>query len=817
MSKIKQPYFSINLSSKANVLKFLQDQVFFSKIEKLFDFTVNDWRKKETSIIRKIKEDFAPSKIIVRSSAKGEDSIIKSMAGNYTSIQNVDSTSNNKIRNSVNAIIKSYIEKGNKDLENQILIQSQTTNIITSGVLFTRTPDIGSPYYVINFEDGSNTDGVTKGLANNTIKIQRGITNKEIQKKWRNLIVAVKEIENILSSTSLDIEFGIKTNYKVVIFQVRPITSIKKIDTIVSDNSITKLIQRNEKKFLSLKKSKNNTNSETVFSDMTDWNPAEIIGNNPNFLDYSLYDYLIMNEAWYRGRKLLGYQKLKRVNLMVRFGNKPYVNVKVSFNSLLPNTLDKKITKKLMRFYFNKLHENPHLHDKVEFEILLSCYDLTISDKLKELKKHGFSEKETSIIKNKLLTFTNNIIYNFPELVKKCNYSLVKLSKNRKKTLDDLRLAKYEHKKTICCIERLLDDAKNLVTIQFSAMARVAFIGSMLLKSLTSREIVSYDFVQSFMNSIRSPLSEIQNDLELYVKKQMTSDEFLKKYGHLRPGTYDITAIRYDKNKRFFEDIKYIRRSFKETSLNKDTKINEVLTKEGLDFKKIDFLEFVREALVQREKLKFEFTKNLSDALELIAELGNKIGLPRNEMACLTIKDILKSKHSSLNRLKKDWRCKIDHNHKLKTLNDHLVLPPIIFSEKDFKIITHYLAKPNYITTKIITGDLSHLLPFEIKQELNDTIVIIENADPGYDWIFTKGIIGLVTKYGGVASHMAIRSAELGLPAAIGCGEILFEQLLHAKRIILDCENQQIVVLQNEKSDEYMEERKVLKSLGYIK
>ena len=810
-------YFANHNSTKACVLKFLKDKLEHSKIEKILDFTISEWRKDKSDLIKKINRDFHSEKIIIRSSAKGEDSLQSSLAGNYLSVQNIDSDMNNKIEEAIEKVINSYTQKGNNDLENQILIQSQTMNIITSGVLFTKTSDIGSPYYVINFEDGPSTDGVTKGLASSTIKILRNIKNERIQEKWKNLILAVREIEKILSSTLLDIEFGVRSDSKIVIFQVRPITSIKKINMVISDNSVTNLVQKNKNKFLNLKKHENCTRSEIAFSDMTDWNPAEIIGNNPNFLDYSLYDYLIMSKAWYQGRKLLGYQKLKHVNLMTKFGNKPYVNVKVSFNSLLPDILDKKITKKLIKFYFNKLHESPHLHDKVEFEILLSCYDLTIDDRLIELKKYGFTKKETSMIKTKLLTFTNDIICNFPELVKKCNYSLDQMTKNRKKILDDLILAKHDHKRTIYSIERLLDDAKSLGTVQFSAMARIAFIGSIILKSLRNKEIVSDDFVQSFMNSIRSPLSEIQNDLELYVKKQITQDKFLKKYGHLRPGTYDITAIRYDKNTNFFEDIKYIQRSFQDTILHNDMKINEILTREGLVFEKIGFLEFVRESLVQREKLKFEFTKNLSDTLELIAELGNYVELSRNEMADLTIKDIIKSKHSSLNKLKKDWRDKINNNNKVKTLNDHLVLPPIIFSEKDFEVVTHYLAKPNYITTKIVTGDLSHLLPSETKQNLNNTIAIIENADPGYDWIFTKGLIGLVTKYGGVASHMAIRSAELGLPAAIGCGEILFEQLLHAKRIMLDCKNQQIVVLQNEKSDEYMEERKILKSLGYIK
>ena len=68
-------------------------------------------------------------------------------------------------------------------------------------------------------------------------------------------------------------------------------------------------------------------------------------------------------------------------------------------------------------------------------------------------------------------------------------------------------------------------------------------------------------------------------------------------------------------------------------------------------------------------------------------------------------------------------------------------------------------------------------------------IVCIENADPGYDWIFTKGISGLITKFGGANSHMAIRCGELGIPAAIGCGEELFARLSAGGAVILDCSN----------------------------
>ena len=80
---------------------------------------------------------------------------------------------------------------------------------------------------------------------------------------------------------------------------------------------------------------------------MTDWNPAEIIGNNPNLLDYSLYDYLIMNNAWCLGRKKLNYQNVSTKNLMAKFGNKTYVDIRYSFNSLIPKNIFNYLTMRM--------------------------------------------------------------------------------------------------------------------------------------------------------------------------------------------------------------------------------------------------------------------------------------------------------------------------------------------------------------------------------------------------------------------------------------------------------------------------------------
>jgi len=67
--------------------------------------------------------------------------------------------------------------------------------------------------------------------------------------------------------------------------------------------------------------------------------------------------------------------------------------------------------------------------------------------------------------------------------------------------------------------------------------------------------------------------------------------------------------------------------------------------------------------------------------------------------------------------------------------------------------------------------------------QVHGHIICIESADPGFDWLFSRGIVGLITKFGGSNSHMGIRCAEFSIPAPIGCGKYLFDRLVSAKLI----------------------------------
>ncbi|GAA3085247.1 hypothetical protein GCM10020000_84700 [Streptomyces olivoverticillatus] len=74
-------------------------------------------------------------------------------------------------------------------------------------------------------------------------------------------------------------------------------------------------------------------------------------------------------------------------------------------------------------------------------------------------------------------------------------------------------------------------------------------------------------------------------------------------------------------------------------------------------------------------------------------------------------------------------------------------------------------------------------------------IALISSADPGYDWLFARGIKGLVTAFGGANSHMAIRALELGIPAVIGVGEALYARWAQARALDIDAAGALVTVL----------------------
>ena len=730
--------------------------------------------------------------IIIRSSSLSEDTTLQSLAGAFESILNVNPKDLNLIEDSINKVIDSL----DNNPKNQILIQEMINDVDISGVVMTKVHDDGSPYYVINFDDKSGkTDTVTSGNSiNKTVYVYNGYRDEDFENKSLLMIMkVVKKIESNFKEIPLDIEFTKTNKGEVFVLQARPITTIKNWD--LKSNQLVKNRLPFLEKFIEylLKPKKGVFGRKSLFGIMPDWNPVELIGLTPNPLSLSLYRKLITEKSWRISREMMGYLKLPNIELMVSFFGRPYINVRNSFNSFLPNSLNSEICEKLINEYISKLHKNPHLHDKVEFEVVFTCYEFDIKNKFTNRYPGVLNDNELIEYCNKLKEITKRSINN--EIDNTLDYSIKLIDKLKflQKNFNEASIDIYEISEQISF---LVDECIQYGTIPFAISARHGFISETLMKSLEELKLISKKRLNEFKKSIKTISSELSNDFYRVSIGELSKSDFLLNYGHLRPNSYDVLSPSYLNRPEIFNGIPKKSKPITDFRLTKlELKnISDVLKDHDFNIEANVLFSYFKKSIIQREYQKFIFTKHLSKILNLITHLGEKIGLNVNEISFLTIDDILNiSKNPQNQETKSFFQHKIQNSKVEMKVSKSIKLNYLIRSKKDIYIAPLQRSSPNFIGSGRIEKDIlflnSHI---SSHQNFDDKIICIEGADPGYDWIFSRNIAGLITKFGGVNSHMSIRCSENGIPAAIGCGEQPFNKIIESKRVQLDCNSQKL-------------------------
>ena len=465
-----------------------------------------------------------------------------------------------ELKKKITNIFKIF-EKNLNNEKNQILIQNMITNVKMSGVIFTHDADNNSPYYCINYDDISGkSDTVTSGrgiYSNKSLYLLRGKENKLKSKRFINLICAVKELEDSVDNNKIDIEFALTKKNTLYLLQVRPLAKKKFIYNQKFFNKISNIVLNVEKKLKpKFRKNKYICGKTTVFGQMPDWNPVEMIGLHPSKLAFSLYKYLITKSSWLVSRKMMGYKDIKDPDLMLNIIGKPYIDVRKSFNSFLPNKCNKILSNKVIDAAIEKLKLEPNLHDKVEFDVIPNCYCLDFEKK--------FNKYSNTIKKDELMylkkEYKNIFIKNLFSGKGSIDYNLLQI-KNLKKKQEADNI--YNENLSVFNIKQILDDCKNFGVIPFGILARHAFVAKEILNSLVRLKILNETDVSIFNTNIETITNSFLIDLKKLKKRKISKKIFLNKYGHLRPGTYDINS-----------------KSYKEMSLN-GIKITDNLAKKG--------------------------------------------------------------------------------------------------------------------------------------------------------------------------------------------------------------------------------------------
>ncbi len=778
------------ISTKANTLQSLKDMLTKARIEDIYIATVGDFKSDSAQMVQKIKEKFSTGRIVVRSSSKREDAFEESNAGHFTSVLNVDASDAGSIMHAVSTVISSYGE--DTDDEEQVLIQRQTEDVLVSGVVFTRDIQRNRPYYVINYDASGSTDSVTSGTVGTSAWVSYSISRDDVPEKWKSLMEAVWELEDILSGILLDIEFAI-TPDSVVIFQVRPLAAAYKFGRNNSNEAIEDI-----KEEIIGKYRRRAGAGLTCFSDMAFWNPAEIIGDNPKNLDFSLYREIITKSAWNTGLVPLGYRPVSG-ELMYRFGSKPYISVEKSFEALIPNTVPDSLALKLRGYYLDRLKQDLSAHDKIEFEISHNCFDFSMHGRLAKLMTDGFTTGEVLELENALKALTFKVVRTYPQTLEDDMESLRQLETVRL-DIQNITDGSSNFRLIAKSVHTMMDAIEKYGTPQFSRHARCAFIAKSLCRSLAEEGYITSGQLNQFMSGIRTVAVDYDHDYHAVLNGEMAYDAFKHSYGHLRAGTYDIRSPRYDQMDRLFTGemgpAKETGKCRMDANQDKDMGIAAEKALQDAGIRGLagdEIVSFIKSATEQREYFKFIFTKSLSFAIELIKQMGSIVGVDVRRLSYLELPEIYASEYyPDADRLFEFWSLIIDRRKELHKAYSGMILPPVICSERDFNCIESIDSRPNFITESRVSGAVA-VLDGESGDSIDGKIVVIEKADPGYDWIFARGIAGLVTKYGGAASHMAIRCAEFRIPAAIGSGTALYEYAAGSKRLTIDCKHGKLI------------------------
>lgn len=785
------------LGTKAQTLDRLRGAITTATIQDQVAFTVAQWRADPAPWTARVVERFGSARLVVRSSARGEDSFTASNAGGYDSVLGVDAERG--LADAVERVAASY---GPGADDEQVLVQPMVEDVVVAGVAFTRTLEHGAPWVVVNYDATGDTASITSGgsATHRTLVVRRaaladgGRPPAVAGSPVAPLFDALAEIEALLAHDALDVEFALDAAGTVHVLQVRPLV-VGEPD--VTDADVDAALEAAHARWRARAASPAHLPGDAapLFGVMPDWNPAEIIGTAPGALAVDLYRHLIMDEVWAAQRAGYGYRDVRPAPLLETFAGRPYVDVRASFASFLPADLDDALAGRLLAAALDRLRARPELHDKVEFAVVPTCVDPDLERWRRLLSADGFVPADVDRLLAGLTRITAQALTRGEEDRAAVDAVAAGAAALVAADLDPTERAR-----------RLLDGARP-ATLAFAHLARSAFVAVSLLRGAEAAGVVTHAAVEGFLSTIRTVSHELTHDARAVADGTLARDAFVARYGHLRPGTYDVVSPRYDADPaRYLDPLVAHAAADPQGAADADAAAAEghrawererpaflaALAALGLPADAPTVEGFLRRSIEGREWAKFVFTRSLSDALEQLVAAAARHGIDRRTLADASLADALALTAAADGPTVAAVAARARERAHARRVTAACELPPLLTREDDLDAFVLGAETPNFVGSTAVTAPVVELGPAAEGEggtpaaEVAGRIALVPQADPGYDWLFGQGIVGLVTQYGGANSHMAIRAAEFGLPAAIGVGEQRYRQVTGAAVVELD-------------------------------
>lgn len=693
------------------------------------------------------------STVAVRSSATQEDSASASFAGMYATKLHVPAITR-EIRAAIDEVrasgeekrdvVSHYAARRNIELTDtriSVIVQ-EMIEADMSGVVFSHSLAEPDGYYVVSVSSGIGETIVGGTLNGKLIRIARGVKTGGLKEKWlKQLISAMKAIERRFQSTRLDVEFAFR-NGILYILQCRPITAARTVATGKAQERY--LLNRIE----SLNASIASRFRGDVLGDMIDINPLELLGEIPTQLDISIFRYLFADQIVERVRRDMGYDPLD-IGLLRVVEGKPYASMRATAFSFRPLGIPSRIYERMVGVYRNALMKNPALQSRVEFDL----YAMSCGEKLEQVMRKARLNKNDKHIVRDAFARTDSV---FLKVSVSCARGFEENAREYEQRTASLHNAP---------LNMILEHVA-IGTEMFVRVARIAFYWKNRFEEMHPQENLN-DLIAGHIQSINI---QLQRDLIACRNGVVSRDELVRRYGHLRPGQFGVFGESYadDPDTYLFAQME-------------QAEVAQVERRTHAFEGKVEF-EHTITFMQARERMKFLF----SQSLHLFStKLKHQIA-QRGISEC------------DASRVSWDELCACSTPLRSSCLEHGLpvLLPDVIVPGlSDLRVITFSEAMPSYITNSIVKARVCVLDRLGVKADVRGTLVLLPNADPGYDFLFHSGAVGIITKVGGPASHMCIRAIELQMPACIGCGEGVYQKLVATRSAVLDCGTRQIIVL----------------------
>lgn len=715
-------------------------------------------RKVGDFIAKHSTPSLAFEQVAVRSSALNEDGEFSSLAGAFKTILNVPGNAQ-----PILAAIHDVQSHGQAKLLEVFNMTSPAMGVVVQEMI--DDPDYAGvclsqgfgeddrAYLLINFKQGLGDGLVSGATAGKQLRVLRSdVYRPEVTERFpflQELVENVGKIQSVYDGKPVDIEFAYKDGVLHTL-QARHFIAKVEVGTGQAHYMLHAANEAQQRVQASV--------GSDVLGDMSDINPRELLGGNAKPLNISIFRHMFADHSVEAARAEMGYEPL-HVGLLREIEGKPYISLRASAYSMRPQGIKAATYDKLVGIYQQQVAQNPDLQDKVEFKVFL-----TNARQVPEfMQEHGaqFTKAEQHQVADAFGRFDNRL---GERINSYCNSydQTMQAYMARTAGLPQASLAE-----TLGILQE--------GTTLFVKTARLAFYKKAYYDNIYGPEATAES-----LTGLDTPSERLRHDLLAYAKGETDANALSREYGHLRPGQMDVFAPAYRADiVRNLNLDSYSHMSAEDIVAQTPARPRLPLHEDEAE---------LRLLFAARENVKHEFMRAYDHLAGLVQAQGKAMGLNARELGQLSLNDLVACEHAPA------LRDNMVAKARLPQTEQRLLLPSVLTPETDLRCLEVDTKKGTFFTQKrveamplIVSDDNLHTLT---AQQVQGKILIMDHADPGYDFLLLYKPAGLVTRIGGPASHIAIRVNEIGLPACIGSG-IDPESVDCSKTYILDCQRGQ--------------------------